>query len=69
MHAIGSGALDAVKKIKALGICFICAFILRIVLDYALGILWDWHILPGFLYGATSYNSYAIVIKSWGWFI
>ncbi|RYP51802.1 hypothetical protein DL768_002949 [Monosporascus sp. mg162] len=68
MHAIGSGAQEAMKKIKALGISFVFAFVLRVVSDYALGILWDWHIFT-WIYIWSGYTSFAINIESWGWFI
>lgn len=32
------------KKIRATSIAFGAAMVQRIVSDYALGILWDWHI-------------------------
>ncbi|KAI1842514.1 hypothetical protein JX265_012674 [Neoarthrinium moseri] len=68
MHSIGAGAQEAVKKIKALGYSFLFAFVLRIVSDYALGILWDWHIFTWF-YIWGGYSNYAIQIENWGWFI
>ena len=68
MHAMGSGAADAMQKMRALGYAFLLAFVLRIVSDYALGILWDWHIFTWF-YIWGNYNNYAIVIENWGWYI
>ena len=32
------------KKIKATSIAFAVAIVQRVVSEYALGILWDWHI-------------------------
>ncbi|KAK8098170.1 oligopeptide transporter [Apiospora kogelbergensis] len=68
MHAVGSGAAEALAKVKALGVAFGSAFVLRVVSDYALGILWDWHIFTWFFIWGN-YNNYAIVIENWGWFI
>lgn len=68
MHAVGSGADDAVKKIKALGVAFLISFVLRVVSDYALGILWDWHIFTWFFIWGN-YNNAAILAENWGWFI
>ncbi|KAK8014264.1 oligopeptide transporter [Apiospora arundinis] len=67
MHAVGSGAAEAMAKVKALGIAFAGALTLRVVSDYALGILWDWHIFTWFFIWGN-YNNYAIVIENWGWF-
>lgn len=44
MHAVGTGGADAMKKIRATSIAFAVAIVQRVVSDYALGILWDWHI-------------------------
>jgi uncharacterized oligopeptide transporter (OPT) family protein len=42
MHAVGAeGAVDAMKKLKALGYTFIGAIIHRVVSYYAIGILYD----------------------------
>lgn len=68
MHAVGSGAEEAIKKIKALGISFVSAFVLRVVSDYALGILWDWHVFT-WIFIWSDFKSFAINIESWGWFI
>jgi len=43
MHAVGSGAADAMKKIKALGYSFVGAFVHIVVSQYADGILHNWH--------------------------
>ncbi|KAI1034904.1 hypothetical protein LB505_011559 [Fusarium chuoi] len=48
MHAVGSGAADAVRKIKALGISFIIALLIICVGQYADGILHNWHIFTWF---------------------
>lgn len=64
MHAVGSGAGDAVRKIKALGYSFIGAFAHIVVSQYADGILHNWHM---FAWGRGT--SWAINIDNWGWYI
>ena len=44
MHLATTGEAVAKLKTIALGIAFSGALILRVVSQYALGILWDWHI-------------------------
>jgi len=66
MHAMGTGAAEAMKKIKALGISFFAAFIQRIVSYYAIGILYDWHIFTWF-YIWGGYKNWALNIENWGW--
>jgi len=44
MHAATTGAADAKAKMKALSIAFVAALVLRIVSQYCIGILWDWHV-------------------------
>lgn len=68
MHSVGSGAQEAIAKIKALGYSFTGALVLRVVSDYALGILWDWHIFTWF-YIWGNYNNWAVNIENWGWFV
>lgn len=69
MHAVGSGAADALRKIKALGYAFVGAFLLIVVGQYADGILHNWQIFIWFFawsgYKATS----MLAIHSWGWYI
>jgi hypothetical protein len=68
MHSVGTGAVEAMKKIKALGYSFIGAFIQRVVSYYAVGILYDWHIFTWFFIW-SNYSNYAIVVENWGWMI
>lgn len=68
MHAIGNGAADAMKKIKALGICFVGSFVHIIVSQYADGILHNWHIFTWF-YIWGGYKNRAIAAENWGWYI
>lgn len=44
MHAATTGEAAAKAKMKALSIAFAIAFVLRVVSQYAVGILWDWHV-------------------------
>ncbi|CAM1504556.1 Fc.00g021470.m01.CDS01 [Cosmosporella sp. VM-42] len=68
MHVVGSGAGDAVKKIKALGYSFIGAFTHIVVSQYADGILHNWHIFTWF-YIWSGYSNGALAIENWGWYI
>jgi hypothetical protein len=44
MHQAVTGEIIGKKKMKALSIAFVGALVLRVVSQYAVGILWDWHI-------------------------
>lgn len=66
--AVGTGATEAIKKIKALGIAFGAALVQRVASYYAVGILYDWHIFTWF-YIWGNYNNWAINIENWGWII
>ena len=68
MHAVGSGAADAMKKIKALGYSFVGAFLHIIVSQYADGILHNWHMFTWF-YIWSDYTNWAQNIDNWGWYI
>ncbi|KAG0694195.1 OPT oligopeptide transporter protein-domain-containing protein [Suillus ampliporus] len=52
------------KKTKALIYSFLCAIILRVVSEYAPGMLWDWHIF--YALNRIGWSS-AIAAESWGW--
>jgi uncharacterized oligopeptide transporter (OPT) family protein len=69
MHALGSGAVDAIKKIKALGIAFSSALIQRIASYYAIGILYDWHLFTWFFIWSGYSNTTVLAAESWGWLI
>lgn len=43
LHSGAAAEAHARKKTKALLIAFLCAITLRVVSEYAPGILWDWH--------------------------
>lgn len=68
MHAVGTGATEAMKKIKALGLAFGVALVQRVTSYYAIGILYDWHVFTWF-YIWGNYNNWAINIENWGWMI
>ncbi|RPA81593.1 OPT superfamily oligopeptide transporter [Ascobolus immersus RN42] len=68
MHTVGGAAGKiAMKKSRALGYTFLICIIWRVVSQYALGILWDWHIFTWFfIWGG--YKNQAIAFENWGWF-
>ena len=68
MHAVGSGAADAVKKIKSMGYAFLGAFLHIIISQYADGILHNWHIFNWF-YIWSGYKNGALAAENWGWYI
>lgn len=69
MHAVGSGAADAMKKIKAIGFSFVGAFLHIILSQYADGILHNWHVFA-WIYSTTGYwNQTALAADNWGWYI
>lgn len=69
MHAVGSGAADALRKIKALGYAFIGAFLLIVVGQYADGILHNWHIFTWFYIWSGYSNPALLNPENWGWYI
>ena len=68
MHAVGSGAADATKKIKGLGYSFLGAFLHIVVSQYADGILHNWHPFLWFWLWSGRTN-WALNIENWGWYI
>ena len=68
MHAVGSGAAEAVKKIKAMGYSFIAAMLHIVVSQYADGILHNWHPFTWF-YIWSGYSNKAQLVDNWGWYI
>jgi len=68
MHVVGKGAAEAKLKIKALTISFAGAFGLRVASQYAIGLLWDWHIFY-WLYALDNFKNHAINAETWGWYI
>ncbi|KAI8656266.1 hypothetical protein NCS56_01229900 [Fusarium sp. Ph1] len=69
MHAVGSGAADAMKKVKALGYAFLLAIVIIVVGQYADGILHNWHIFTWFYIWGGYSTSGLMAIESWGWYI
>ncbi|PSK46092.1 hypothetical protein B9Z65_5060 [Elsinoe australis] len=68
MHAAATGEAIAKLKMRALGFAFSAALILRVVSQYAIGILWDWHPFTWiFIWG--KYNNRAIDAENWLWII
>lgn len=64
LHVGKTAATDAKKKTKALLISFCFAITLRVVSEYAPGLLWDWHIF----YALNRLGwQYIIAAESWGW--
>lgn len=68
MHAATGGEAAAKAKTKALGIAFSAAFVLRVVSQYCIGILWDWHMFTWF-YIWGHYKNLAIHVENWGWYL
>jgi len=48
MHQAVTGEAIAKMKMKGLSLAFGLALIIRVVSQYCLGILWDWHIFTWF---------------------
>ncbi|KAF2150022.1 oligopeptide transporter [Myriangium duriaei CBS 260.36] len=68
MHLAVGGEAVAKLKMKALGIAFSGAMLLRVVSQYATGILWDWHFFTWF-YIWAGHRGHAIDVENWGWFL
>ncbi|KAE9974174.1 hypothetical protein BLS_003255 [Venturia inaequalis] len=68
MHDAVRGEQVGKLKMKALSIAFGFAFTLRVVSQYCLGILWEWHFFLWF-YIWGHYKNLAIHVENWGWFV
>lgn len=68
MHDAARGEAAAKQKMIGLSIAFIGAVLLRVVSQYATGILWDWHIFTWFFIWGK-YNNAALAVENWGWMI
>ncbi|KAM3422317.1 hypothetical protein BST61_g2676 [Cercospora zeina] len=68
MHMAATGEAIAKMKMRALSIAFSAAVLLRVVSQYAIGILWDWHIFTWFFIWGN-YDNAAINVENWGWMI
>ncbi|WXC58231.1 hypothetical protein SNK03_004129 [Fusarium graminearum] len=55
-------------KVKMLRVAFIASLVLRVVSNFAPGILWDWHVFTWiFIWG--KYQNSAIFIENWAWYL
>ncbi|KAF2867123.1 oligopeptide transporter [Massariosphaeria phaeospora] len=68
MHQAVTGEAMAKMKMKGLSIAFTAALVLRVVSQYAVGILWDWHFFTWF-YIWGNYNNAALAVENWGWYL
>ncbi|EEH19220.1 hypothetical protein PABG_01539 [Paracoccidioides brasiliensis Pb03] len=68
MHQAASGASMARQKLAALLYAFVFAVFLRIASQYAIGILWDWHVFT-WLVESGFFVELAMSMESWGWFV
>ncbi|KAF8841628.1 OPT superfamily oligopeptide transporter [Paxillus ammoniavirescens] len=64
LHVGKNAEIAARKKTKALIYAFIAAILLRVVSEYAPGLLWDWHIF--YALNRVGWN-WIIRAESWGW--
>jgi hypothetical protein len=73
MHDAVGGQVIGKMKMKAMGWAFGASMVLRVVSQYALGILWEWHFFWWFHVwthmSTGSWGSLAIHVENWGWFI
>ena len=67
-HQAVTGEVIAKMKMKGLSISFTASLLLRVVSQYATGILWDWHFFTWF-YIWGNYHNAALAVESWGWFL
>ena len=61
MHLAAGGEALAKLKMRAMSGAFTGAMLLRVVSQYALGILWDWHIFTWF-YIWGHHNNLALAV-------
>ncbi|KAG1733721.1 hypothetical protein EDB19DRAFT_1830851 [Suillus lakei] len=64
LHVGKNAEVTARKKTKALIYAFTFAILLRVVSEYAPGMLWDWHVF--YALNRIGWSS-AIAAESWGW--
>ncbi|KAG9309763.1 OPT oligopeptide transporter protein-domain-containing protein [Chiua virens] len=64
LHVGKNAAKDAKRKTKALILSFCFAIALKVVSEYAPGVLWDWHLF--YTLNRIGWTS-AINAESWGW--
>lgn len=68
MHDAVRGESLGKRKMRALSWAFAASLLLRIVSQYALGILWEWHFFTWF-YIWSGYSNAAIAVENWGWYV
>ncbi|KAF2397436.1 oligopeptide transporter [Trichodelitschia bisporula] len=68
MHDALKGEAIGKMKMKALSAAFIGALVLRVVSQYAVGILWEWHFFTWFFIWGHFKNA-ALAVENWGWFV
>ncbi|CCF38542.1 hypothetical protein CH063_09600 [Colletotrichum higginsianum] len=68
MHSAADGEEAARPKLKATIYAFGAAMVLRVISQYAPGLLWEWHVFT-WLANANIFRSLAIAAESWGWLI
>ncbi|KAK1981466.1 OPT oligopeptide transporter protein-domain-containing protein [Colletotrichum cereale] len=68
MHSAADGEEAARPKLKATMWAFGAAMVLRVVSQYAPGLLWEWHVFT-WLASANIFPNLAIAAESWGFFL
>ncbi|KAI0016895.1 OPT oligopeptide transporter protein-domain-containing protein [Xylariomycetidae sp. FL0641] len=66
MHSAVDGASSAGREFKATVYAFAGALALRVASQYAIGLLWDWHIFA-WMANANIAPSFFLGMESWGW--
>ncbi|RYP05868.1 hypothetical protein DL764_003511 [Monosporascus ibericus] len=67
-HSAAAGAHRARKQIRLTLVAFFASMGLTVVSQYAVGILWDWHIFS-WLHQLGVAPSFSIHAESWGWVV
>ncbi|KAF2139769.1 uncharacterized protein K452DRAFT_275283 [Aplosporella prunicola CBS 121167] len=68
MHMGSTGQVAAKRKTRVLAVVFSVSAGLRVVSEYAIGILWDWHIST-WLFESGLSKEFTLALESWGWFL
>ncbi|KAL3459685.1 OPT superfamily oligopeptide transporter [Aspergillus heterothallicus] len=68
MHQAIEGGSKAQRKLRVLVIAFLAALTLRVVSQYAIGVLWDWHPFTWMISSGIAVGA-ATSFESWGWFV
>lgn len=69
MHLAAEGGTLALRKMRALSWAFVAAASLRVLSQYAMGLLWDWHPFTWLFNLSSGDWKSMLVIESWGWLI